>query len=59
MDITKEIIPLFREQKYGTIINVASMVGRIGFPFYSVYNSTKWAVEGFSEPPARITPFQC
>jgi NAD(P)-dependent dehydrogenase (short-subunit alcohol dehydrogenase family) len=49
MDITKEIIPVFREQKYATIINVASMGGRVSFPFYSVYNSTKWAVEGFSE----------
>jgi short-subunit dehydrogenase len=49
MDITKEIIPVFREQKFGTIINVASMGGRVSFPFYSVYNSTKWAVEGFSE----------
>jgi short-subunit dehydrogenase len=49
MDICKEIIPMFRDQKYGTIINLASMGGRIGFPFYSVYNGTKWAVEGFSE----------
>lgn len=49
MDITKEIIPVFRQQEYGTIINVASMGGRVSVPFYSVYNSTKWAVEGFSE----------
>jgi NAD(P)-dependent dehydrogenase (short-subunit alcohol dehydrogenase family) len=48
MDITKEIISVFREQKYGTI-NVASMGGKVSFPSYSVYNSTKWAVEGFSE----------
>jgi short-subunit dehydrogenase len=25
------------------------MGGRIGFPLYSIYNSSKWAVEGFSE----------
>jgi short-subunit dehydrogenase len=31
------------------IVNVASMGGRITFPLYSLYNSTKWAVEGFSE----------
>ena len=24
-------------------------VERLGFPLYSIYNSTKWAVEGFSE----------
>jgi NAD(P)-dependent dehydrogenase (short-subunit alcohol dehydrogenase family) len=49
MDITKEIIPIFRKQRHGTIINLASMGGRVSFPFYSVYNATKWAVEGFSE----------
>jgi short-subunit dehydrogenase len=25
------------------------MGGRVGFPLYTIYNSTKWAVEGFSE----------
>ncbi len=49
MDCVREIIPVFRKQKQGTIINVASIGGRITIPFYSIYNSTKWAVEGFSE----------
>ena len=49
MDVTREIIPFFRTQKSGTIINVSSMAGRMTYPFYAVYNSTKWAVEGFSE----------
>ena len=49
MDITRAILPHFREQGRGTIINIASIGGRIGVPLYSVYNSTKWAVEGFSE----------
>jgi NAD(P)-dependent dehydrogenase (short-subunit alcohol dehydrogenase family) len=49
MDVTREIIPFFRKQKSGTIINVSSMAGRMTYPFYCVYNSTKWAVEGFSE----------
>ena len=49
MDVTREFIPLFRKQKQGTIINISSIAGRMTFPFYSVYNSTKWAVEGFSE----------
>ena len=49
MDVTKEIIPLFRKQKNGVIINIASIGGRITFPLYSLYHSTKWAVEGFSE----------
>ena len=49
MAVTKEVIPLFRAQGGGTIINIASMGGRISFPLYSAYNASKWAVEGFSE----------
>lgn len=49
MNVCREVIPYFRDQKRGTIVNVASMGGRITFPFYSLYHATKWAVEGFSE----------
>lgn len=49
MNVTREILPYFREQKRGVIVNVASVGGRITFPLYSLYHSTKWAVEGFSE----------
>ena len=49
MAVTREVLPVFRKQKDGLIINVASIGGRIGFPLYSLYNSTKFAVEGFSE----------
>jgi len=49
MNVIKEILPYFREQKKGAIVNVVSVGGRVAFPFYSLYNSTKWAVEGFSE----------
>lgn len=49
MNVCREILPYFRQQKRGTIVNVASMGGRITFPLYSLYHGTKWAVEGFSE----------
>ena len=49
MNVCREILPYFRQQKRGTIVNVASVGGRITFPFYSLYHATKWAVEGFSE----------
>ncbi len=49
MTVTRAFLPVFRQQNDGTIINVASMGGRTGFPLYSTYNSTKWAVEGFTE----------
>ncbi|AUT01989.1 short-chain dehydrogenase/reductase [Nostoc sp. CENA543] len=43
------ILPIFRHQKGGTIINVASIGGRLAFPLTSSYHATKWAVEGLSE----------
>jgi len=49
MSVTRAFLPAFRKQRMGTIINIASMGGRNGFPLYSIYNSTKFAVEGFSE----------
>ncbi|MCX7747698.1 MAG: SDR family oxidoreductase [Clostridia bacterium] len=49
MDVTREIIPIFRKQGFGTIVNISSIGGRVVFPYYSLYHGTKWAVEGFSE----------
>lgn len=49
MNVCREILPYFRERKRGHIVNVASVGGRMTFPASSLYNSTKWAVEGFSE----------
>jgi NADP-dependent 3-hydroxy acid dehydrogenase YdfG len=49
MNVCREILPYFREQKRGTIVNLASVGGRMTFPAFSLYHSTKWAVEGFSE----------
>ncbi|EJL74360.1 SDR family oxidoreductase [Chryseobacterium populi] len=47
--VTQAFIPHFREKKNGLFINVTSIGGHTGFPFTSVYNGTKWAVEGWSE----------
>lgn len=49
MNVTKTILPYFRERKSGAIITTTSMGGLITFPLYSVYHATKWAVEGFME----------
>ncbi|HEX2305317.1 MAG TPA: SDR family oxidoreductase [Nitrososphaeraceae archaeon] len=49
LNITKEIIPIMRLQKSGTIINISSGAGQVGFPGISAYVSTKFAIEGFSE----------
>ncbi len=47
--VMQAIIPHFRGNKSGTIINVSSIGGRITLPFYSLYHGTKWAVEGITE----------
>ena len=49
LTVTKKIIPLMREQKSGTIVNISSGAGQVGFPGISAYVSTKFAIEGFSE----------
>ena len=49
MNVIREILPHFRERKEGTIINITSVGGLITFPIYSVYHTTKWAVDGFAE----------
>ena len=49
LTVTKKVIPLMREQKSGTIINISSGAGQVGFPGISAYVSTKFAIEGFSE----------
>jgi NAD(P)-dependent dehydrogenase (short-subunit alcohol dehydrogenase family) len=49
MNVVRALLPHFRKNKSGRIVNVASMGGRIVFPYYSLYHGTKWAVEGFTE----------
>lgn len=46
---TQSIIPVMRAQGSGIILNVASIGGRMGGPYQSLYCATKFAVEGLSE----------
>jgi len=47
--VTKEVIPIMRNQGSGNIINVSSVGGKIGIPLNSAYISSKFALEGLSE----------
>lgn len=49
MYVTRSLLPHFRSHNGGLFINVSSMGGRVTFPLYSLYHSSKWAVEGFTE----------
>ena len=47
--IIQEVAPIMRKQKSGIIVNISSVVGRMGLPGSSAYISTKFALEGLSE----------
>lgn len=49
LDVTRAILPHFRENRKGIIMNVSSMGGKMTFPLGSLYHGTKFAVEGISE----------
>jgi NAD(P)-dependent dehydrogenase (short-subunit alcohol dehydrogenase family) len=49
MDVTRAILPHMRERKAGVIINVSSGAGIFTLPMLSLYCSSKFALEGFSE----------
>lgn len=42
-------LPLFLKQGEGTLVNVSSLFGLIGFPYQSAYCASKHAVRGFTE----------
>ena len=46
---TQVLIPFFKKQKFGTIININSTAGLHPKAFNSVYHASKWALKGFSE----------
>jgi len=45
----KAVLPQMRKQGEGLIINVSSVAGRFSTPFMSMYNSSKFALEGLTE----------
>ncbi len=47
--ITQAALPFLRAQNSGHIIQVSSIGGVSAFPNIGIYNSSKWALEGFSQ----------
>ncbi|HTE10573.1 MAG TPA: SDR family oxidoreductase [Chitinophagaceae bacterium] len=49
MNVIRAILPHFRKQKAGMILNISSGAGRFTLPLISLYAASKFALEGFSE----------
>ena len=46
---TKRAIPLIKKSKNGSIINISSTAGILGFPLRSPYAASKWAIIGITK----------
>ena len=46
---TRKAVPLLKAAGGGSIINLSSVAGRLGFPLRTPYSSAKWAVVGFTK----------
>lgn len=47
--VTKAVLPHFRANKDGVIVNISSIGGKMTYPLGTLYHGTKFAVEGLSE----------
>lgn len=47
--VTQAFIPYFRKKGSGLFITTGSSAGLMGFPVSSMYDASKWALEGWSE----------
>ena len=47
--LTNQLIPTFRQQGYGRIVNISSVLGRVSMPFAGIYSATKFAMEAMGD----------
>jgi len=53
MLLTRRLLPALRRQPAARIVNIGSTFGGIGFPGYSAYCASKYAIRGFSQALSR------
>jgi len=57
LNVTREVLPVLREQKSGHIVNIGSNVGFSALASLGIYSATKFALEGLSEAlAAEVAP---
>jgi len=49
LQVTRQVLPVMRDQQDGLIINVSSIAGRMGLPYQGFYSAAKFALEGLTE----------
>jgi NAD(P)-dependent dehydrogenase (short-subunit alcohol dehydrogenase family) len=49
MNVVRAVLPHFRKNRRGRIVNVSSGAGVFALPMISLYTASKFALEGFSE----------
>jgi NAD(P)-dependent dehydrogenase (short-subunit alcohol dehydrogenase family) len=47
--LTQAVLPSMRAKRFGRIVNISSIAGKIYTPFGGWYHATKFALEGFSD----------
>ncbi|HEY4254058.1 MAG TPA: SDR family oxidoreductase [Roseomonas sp.] len=58
IQLMRAVLPHFRAQGAGRIIQVSSEGGQMAFPSLSLYHATKWGIEGFCESlMLEVAPF--
>src|SRR5712671_1390440 len=47
--VNRTVLPQMRKQGSGLLLQIGSIVGRLGMPFLGLYGATKFALEGLTE----------
>ncbi len=49
MQLTRALLPQLRSQPMAAILNIGSVFGSLGYPGFTAYSATKFALRGFTE----------
>lgn len=47
--VTRAVLPHFRHNNDGLVINIGSVVGRVTLPFFGLYGASKFAIEALTD----------
>lgn len=48
-ELTNQVIPIFKRNRIGRIVNISSINGRVSFPYMGAYSASKFALEALSD----------